>query len=193
MKTLLWKTYIDLLKERRNGYLLLASGSILLNILMAGVIALTVGRERVILVPPEIERPLSVTSTHVSPEYLSDMSLFLSDLLLNVTPDNAAVQHAVFLRYVAPDKYGKLKGELLAQEEHLVKEHMTVTFNRTGTGVDLKHMAAKITGVVEYRSGTTVLSRRPVSWRMTFGWHLGRLTVKSFEEESGLSGRESHV
>jgi len=157
MKTLLWKTYIDHLKERRNGYLLLASGSILLNILMAGVIALTAGRERVILVPPEIERPLSVTSIRVSPEYLSDMSLFLSDLLLNVTPDNAAAQHAVFLRYVAPDRYGKLKGELLTQEERLVKEHMTVIFKRTGTGVDVKHMAAKISGVVEYRSGTSVL------------------------------------
>lgn len=182
MKTLLWQSRLEYLARRRNGYLVLACGSILLNFVLAGVIAFTANHERIILVPPEIERPLSVTSVRVSPEYLSTMSLFLSDLLLNITPDNAAAQHKLFLDYVDSRFYGGMKSELATEEERLRKEHLTVSFSRSDVQVDTKHLAARISGTVEYRANTTLLSSTRLTYQMTFRWHLGQLRVKSFEE-----------
>lgn len=182
MRNILKKSRIQHLIDRRNGYLLLASGSILLNMLLGFGIVNMVGYQKVILVPPVIEKSSWVTSSHVSSEYLSGMSLFLANLLLNVTPSNAGIQHNLFLRYVDSAWYGKFKTELITQEERLQKEHMAMSFQLANIQVDPDKFVAHITGDVQYTIGDMSMPTKHLTYSLAFTYNLGQLRVKSFEE-----------
>jgi conjugal transfer pilus assembly protein TraE len=183
MKHLLHKSKIQHLIERRNGYLLLALSSIVLNVVLGFGIVNVIGYQKVILVPPVIERPSWVTSYQVSPEYLTGMSLYLADLLLNVTPSNAAMQHRLFLRYVETSAYDKFKSDLMVQEDRLKKEHMTMSFQLSGLPqVDTSKFIARISGDVSYQVGNMAMPTKHLVYLMTFTYHLGHLSVTSFEE-----------
>ncbi len=182
MKNILHQSRIQYLIARRNGYLFLAGGSILLNIVLGFGIVNVMGYQKIILVPPVIERPSWVTSYQVSPEYLSGMSLFLTNLLLNVTPNNATMQHQLFLRYVDSLAYDKFKTELIAQADHLKKEHMTMSFQLSDVQIDATQFIARISGDVAYKVGNLTMPTKHLTYSLAFTYHLGQLKVKSFEE-----------
>lgn len=182
MKRLLQKARIQHLTEKRNSYLMIAMGSLAVNILLAVYINTVNSSEKTYFVPPIVEKPFWVSSSQVSPEYLSGMSILLSDLLLNVTPSNVGMKHQLFLRYVDPRYYEKFKSDLLAQEERMKKEHMTMSFQLTDPQMDAPHFIAKITGDIQYMVGETSLPSKHLTYEMRFTYHLGLLQIKSFEE-----------
>ncbi len=182
MKHILQKSRIQHLILRRNGYLLLAVSSILLNVVLGLGMVNVVGHEKIVLVPPVMERSTWVTSYQVSPEYLSGMSLFLADLLLNVTPSNAMTQHQLFLRYVDSPQYEKFKTELFTEEDRMKKEHMTMSFQLSDIQVDPSKFIARISGDVQYMVGSTMMPIKHLTYSFAFTYHLGLLKVKSFEE-----------
>jgi conjugal transfer pilus assembly protein TraE len=182
MKYLLQRSRMQTLKFNRNGYLMLASISFVLNIMFMLDIYLLQGRERIILVPPAIEKTMWVTNSKVSPEYLSEMSLFLANLRLNVTASNASQQHELLLRYVAPKNYSAIKTELLTEVENLKKNHITTAFFPTDVEVDGKKTIARVTGHLQSTVGDTHLPFQKVAYQMTYQYQSGRLFVESIEE-----------
>lgn len=182
MKRILQKARIQHLTEKRNGYLIIAIGSIAVNILLSIYICNANSSEKTYFIPPVVDKPFWVSSRAVSPEYLSGMNLFLSDLLLNITPGNAAMKHQLFLRYVDPRYYAKFRADLVTQEDRLKKEHMTVSFQMTDTQVDAKNLIANITGDVQYTVGEALLPSKHLTYQMKFFYHLGLLQVTSFQE-----------
>lgn len=182
MKRILQKTRIQHLIERRNTYLIIALGSLVVNILLAIDINKEMSNEKTHFLPPINEKPFWISSNQVSPEYLSGMSIFLSDLLLNLTPSNVSMKHQLFLRYVDPRYYEKFKTELLSQEERIKKEHMTISFQLTDPQTDAGNFVAKIAGDIQYQVGETLLPSKHLTYEMRFTYHLGLLQVQSFEE-----------
>lgn len=182
MKHVLKKSRIQYLVDNRNGYLVLASGSLILNILLSVIIYFMLGYEKTVLVPPTISREFWVSENKVSPEYLSSMSIFLADIRFNLTPSNAALQRQLFLRYVDPTHYEKLKTELIEEESHLKKEHVTMTFFMTDVRVDSKKMIAKISGDLQYIVGDSLQPSQHVIYQMSYRLSSGRLMIQSLEE-----------
>lgn len=182
MKSLLQKSRIQHLVQNRNGYLTLAVGSMILNILLVFVIFCMIGSERIILIPPTISKTFWVERSQVSPEYLSEMSLFLSGIRFNMTPSNALIQREIFLRYVDPSHYENLKSSLLDEEEHLKKEHISVAFYTNDVRVDSIKLVAKITGDLQYTIGDTLLPMQHAIYQLKFTYNNGRLLLKTFEE-----------
>jgi conjugal transfer pilus assembly protein TraE len=185
MKHILQKSRIQHLLGMRNGYLLLACSSMLLNLILAMAIGSVIGTERIVLVPPEIEKPTWISASKVSAEYIWGMSLFLSDLLLNVTPSNASMQHQMFLRYVDESQYGKVKSGLLDQEERLKKEHTTMRFQLSKIQIDAQRLQARISGDVEFTVGETSMPAKHLTYILAYTFRHGQLKVKSFEEATG--------
>jgi len=182
MKNVLKKSRIQYLIDNRNGYLVLASGSIILNILLCVIIYCTLGYEKTILVPPTISREFWVSENNVSPAYISSMSIFLADIRFNLTPSNAAFQRELFLRYVEPSSYEKLKADLVEEEEHLKKEHISTTFYVTDVRVDAKNNMARISGDIQYSIGESLQPSQHVVYQISYRFSSGRLMMKSLEE-----------
>lgn len=182
MEYRLHKSRIQYLIQRRNGYLVLAIGSMIINILQLLVIFAILGHERIIIVPPNINRSFWVSASQVSPEYLSEMAYYFVQLRFNMTPSNAASQRDLLLRYVLPRYYGALKTELLSEADRITKEHITTAFYQNNIQVDTRQLLAKITGDLQTSVGDAILPMQRVIYQISFTYDSGRLLIKSFEE-----------
>ena len=80
----------DIASARRASALLvlLLACSMLANVTLAAFAMHMAGRERVVVVPPSINKTFWVESERVSAEYLEQMAYFLLQLKLNVTPQS---------------------------------------------------------------------------------------------------------
>ena len=98
----------DIASARRASALLvlLLACSMLANVTLAAFAMHMAGRERVVVVPPSINKTFWVESERVSAEYLEQMAYFLLQLTLNVTPQSIDHQSRVLLQYAAPASYG---------------------------------------------------------------------------------------
>lgn len=182
MKHVLKKSRIQYLVDNRNGYLVLASGSLLLNIVLGVIIYCVLGYEKTVLVPPTIIHGSWVSENKVSSNYLSSMSILLADIRLNLTPANAALQRQLFLEYVDPKNYEKLKTELIEEEEKLKNEHISMTFFMTNVGSDADKMVSKIEGDLQYIVGDSLQPSKHVVYKISYRLSSGRLMIQSLEE-----------
>lgn len=182
MKRMIQKSLLQYVIRHRNGYLIVALGSLILNLLLSITLMLMIGHERIILVPPSIDKTFWVSASHVSPEYLSEMSLFFSNLRFNITPTNATTQRELLLRYVQPNKYEELKTELLSEADYLVKEHISTAFFPVNVIVDSKKLVGRVTGDLQSTIGDSQLPAKRVTYQIAFNYNAGRLFVISFDE-----------
>jgi conjugal transfer pilus assembly protein TraE len=176
------RSQLDKIFAQRNGYIMLALGSMLLCLLQMVIIFFLVGREKIILVPPSIEKSFWVSSQHVSPEYLSEMTTFFANLRLNITPESAGIQREGLLRYVDPAYYHTLKTQLVQEADRIIDQHISMAFFPVNVKVDSKHFKAIIEGDLKSYVGDAALPAKRVSYLVTYRYDTGRLLVKSFEE-----------
>jgi conjugal transfer pilus assembly protein TraE len=168
--------------KKRNGYAVIAVGALFLCLLLTVLIFCLIGREKVVLVPPVIEKSFWVSSAHVSPEYLSEMTAFFAYLRLNVTADSASLQHNTLLQYTDPGFYNALKGQLLQESDHLIEQHLSTAFFPVSVKVDSGHLTAVITGDLYGYVGETALPTQRVAYAVTYRFAAGRLWVRAFKE-----------
>lgn len=182
MKSILQQSRLGHVIQYRNGYLLLALCSLVLNGLLVLALFRLVGHERIVIVPPQIEKSFWVSGNQVSPEYLSEMSLFFANLRLNMTASNAASQREILLRHVSSNHYSELKSELVKEMESLKKRHITTAFFPVDVKVDPKKLISRITGDLQSTIGDMHIPSQRVTYQVAFSYDSGRLQVKSFEE-----------
>ena len=168
--------------NRRNGYLVIACVSLVLNILLGIGIISMVGREKVILVPPKISETFWVKSNSVSAEYLSEMSTFISLLRFNLNPGSSESQRDTLLRYMSPEYYESLKVELINEATSMAKDHVTTAFYPVDIKTDVKRLQTLVTGDLLTTVGTNQLPIRRVVYKISFSQNNYRLLVKNLIE-----------
>lgn len=173
---------LEKLFAQRNGYMMLAAGSIVICLMQTLLIFFLVGREKIILVPPSIEKSFWVSAQHVSPEYLSEMTNYFANLRFNMTSASASMQRENLLRYIDPAYYNVLKAELIKEEDQIIKEHISIAFFPVDIKTDVKNFRALIDGDIKSYIGDTALPTKRVRYLVTYRYNAGRLLVKSFEE-----------
>ncbi len=182
MKFSIAKTHLEKILVQRNGYMVLAFGSILLCLIQSAVMFFLIGREKIILIPPSIEKSFWVSSKTVSPEYLAEMTAFFANLRFNMTPDNVSIQRETILRYTDPVYYDSLKSQLVQEADKISDQHITMAFFPVNVKVSSKNLKAIIDGDLKTFVGDTVLPTKRVSYQVSYRYDSGRLLVKSFEE-----------
>ena len=183
MESAIQKSRLQQLIEQRNGYLVLAAGLLLLCLLLTVLVFHCLGKTRTVIVPPVIQRSFWVGEQTVSPEYLSEMTAFLAQLRLTITPSNAEYQRDLLLRYVDPRTYGALKNELIAETDHLTQDHINLAFYPSEIRVDVPHFTARITGDLNSTVGDSPLPPQRITYRLMYRYDQGRLLLQSFQEE----------
>lgn len=182
MKKNIQISLLQYLIRHRNGYLTLACGSLILNLVLALALIGAIGHEKVVIVPPQIEKTFWVRGGSVAPEYLSEMSLFFINLRFNLTAANFGAQRDILLRYIDPQDYETLKIELLNEEERVKKEHITTAFLPIEVKVDVKRLIAIVTGDLLSTVGTNSLPSKRLSYQINYRYGNAKLLVKSFVE-----------
>ena len=110
------------------------------------------------------------------------MSEFFVFLRFNETPSSAKSQQQKLLEYVDPSHYEALKIQMMDEETHIKKEHISTAFYPADVDVDVKKLQTTIKGDLISSVGTTMLPAQRVTYQIVFSYNGGRLWVKSFNE-----------
>jgi conjugal transfer pilus assembly protein TraE len=107
---------------------LLLAASIASSLFLSAYVALRQDRERVVFMPPQIERGFWIEADQVSKEYLEQMGLFVVQLAFNATPASVDYQNAALLKYAAPEAYGALEKAGRLAAERLKRDQVSTVF-----------------------------------------------------------------
>ena len=171
---------VDVIKQR-NELLVIMLAMLGIIILLSIALASGFGRdERVIIIPPNMHAVGYVDKNGVSDSYLSDMTRYYALMFLDVTPSDAASETSELLRYAAPESYGALKDQLLAQSETLKKHQLSLRFVPNSTEVDSNALVADITGDLHFYVGKAEVNNLRVTYRVHYRLHNGSLLISGF-------------
>ena len=169
--------------RRATGFLaVLLTGSLLVNVALSVLALRASGRERIVLVPPTINKTFWVESERVSAEYLQQMAYFLMQLTLDVTPHSVDHQSGVLMQYAAPASYGQLRATMAATAERLKRDGASTIFSPRDLVVDEATQRVGVRGQL-----TTFISDRRVSevskgYAIELQYAGGRVFLKAFRE-----------
>lgn len=183
MKFSIAKSQLEKMLAQRNGYMILAFGLILVCLIQGILMFVLIGREKIILVPPNIDKSFWVSSQHVSRDYLSEMTRFFAMLRLNITPESASIQRETLLRYTDPNFYGQLNSQLVQEADRMTDQHISMAFfPTTDIKTNEKNLKAVIEGDLKSYVGDVAVPAKHVRYLLSYSYHSGRLFLKSFEE-----------
>lgn len=160
----------------------LLAGSLAVNLVTAAIAYRMVGAERVIVVPPAVQKSFWVESDKVSAEYLEQMAYFLSQLALNVTPQNVDYQSRLLLQYVAAASYGEIKTAMTIVAGRIKRDGASTVFSARSLTSDERELKVTIQGNVTTFIGDRRVSDVAKSYLIEFQYAVGKLTIKTFKE-----------
>ena len=179
--TNLLDTYNRILTERNRLMLALGiTGG--LSLLLGFSVFCLVGKERVVVVPPIINRDFWVATDTVSDSYLEQMAEFFAGLLLNVTPNSFTTRSEHFLQQVAPNAYPALKTQLVEQKLELERRAMSTTFHPSSFKVDRGKLLVELKGELKILVGNASIQSQTKTYHIQFVQHHGRLYIQQFSE-----------
>lgn len=177
-----YRSELQAMVAKRNGYAVISVTALLLCVILSLVAVWAMGREKIIVVPPVIEKSFWVSNSQVSEEYLTEMTGFFAYLRLNVTPDSVDNQHRTLLQYTDPSAYSRLKNQLDQEAVRIKETHLSTAFFPTQVVVDNPHLTAQIIGDLHGKVGDTTLPTQRVTYAVHYRFAHGRLWVSAFEE-----------
>lgn len=143
--------------SQRNVWISISALMAMSNILLST--GLFFKKERTILVPPHITKTLWIEGGEVSKEYLEEMGLYMSKLLLDLSPTSFPYNHETLLRYATPEAYGALKKQFMDDGEEYTKLQLSTHFKPTEVTAHPSKLKVEIKGnLTSYVSGKEVSS-----------------------------------
>lgn len=170
------KTKVDIANQV-SKILIFALIGITIVAILEGILLFKFKRDaKVIVVPPIITQPFTVSNTSVDQSYLQQMTLFLIGLKLNVTPKTVAATHQLFLDYVAPEVYGAVEKQLIEETEAIKAGDISASFSLSSIIVDAPQLMVKVSGILKRSSGSNILPDDNVTYLVRY--ELSNGTVK---------------
>ncbi len=136
-----------------------------------------------VLVPPEVNRSISISNTATSKAYLEEMGVFLTQLLMNASPTTVEKQHQILLNYVAPEYYQALAQELTITKNYIRRNNITTMFiPRRVTGFEANN-TVKLEGQFVVSAGDRIASKSQRILIISFKNNNGKISLTSIKEE----------
>lgn len=162
----------------------LAGGLAALALLLVMTTLRLIGSERVVLLPPEVNRTMWVSGSQASKEYLEEMGFWYAGLALNITPATSEYQNSLFLKFAAPSEYGRLQAEMGARAEFLRKNNVSTQFAVRSISVDAPNNRVALHGTLYTWTSDKKAGERSAVYMVGFKLINGRLYVSDFRETS---------
>jgi conjugal transfer pilus assembly protein TraE len=141
-----------------------------------------VGRERIVLTPPAIEKSFWVAKDKVSASYLEQMGGFMAYLTLDVSPSSIEWKKAMLLQYVAPDAYGALQTRQDLEADRLKRLNATTQFSVAQLVPDEDTLSVHLKGRLATFINGTRTSDVEKEYVVGFDYTGNRIQLKRFEE-----------
>lgn len=183
MNTKFQNKSIESLLFQRNIFIAL-TGIISLTLLLSMVL-LFWKNEKIIVVPPTIEKTFWVDAHSVSPTYLEQFGYFLGQLVLSKSSQSALSQREVLLKHTDPSYAGLLNKKLIKEEEMLSKQNASYVFFPTSVQVQPDSLEVLLSGERTLYVSGSPLSKKKEQYVLNFVNCGSRILLKgisSYEE-----------
>jgi type IV conjugative transfer system protein TraE len=157
--------YENLLKQK-NLFVKLSIGLLSVNILQG--MERMAHTQKIILVPPQLPTTMWVKGGESSKEYLGEWALYLSSLLLNVSPSTIQGQGDVVLKYIKSDFEGAFKQRLQKEAEMLKKNNTAMSFYPKD--VTVAGTKVTVTGFLTTYVAKNEVSKKAVTYHLDFSF-----------------------
>ncbi|MEM4066818.1 MAG: TraE/TraK family type IV conjugative transfer system protein [Candidatus Micrarchaeaceae archaeon] len=158
---------------------------LLLLILIEGFfIIYSMNTQRTIIVP-NVNGKYIISNSSANETYIKQMSYFLVDLMEDFTPSTVKSNYSEFLNYVAPDVYGKIQADIMANAENYIATD-TSSFFAPKT---FKMGPNKVVIIGDKRLvvGNQVVSSQTISIIITYTINQGKYEVTSYVESKNTN------
>ncbi len=173
------------LKNTRNlafqRNLLLGLTSLLLIIILLQTVLLFFKNDKIIITPPELKQSYWVQGERFSDNYLEEMAIFFSHLLLDVSDRNCAYNGNVLLRYVEPSQVSNFKLLINDSLKTLTKNSSSTTFSITNCEVFGSDMQVRLHGILHTYVGGKRITSNEASYEMQLMGSVGKLFITGFK------------
>lgn len=157
---------------------LLVAGHLLSLVVILGLI----GRERIIVVPPSLEKSFWVSGNTVSREYLEQMGAFVAWLVLDVSPSSIRWKTETLLEYVEPDQYASLKTQQELEASRLRRLNASTSFLPQQLVANEQEQEVVIRGRLRTQVNAMETSNVAKAYRVQFHYDGGRIQLRTFQE-----------
>ena len=150
-----------------------------------GLISLTysaIGRERTVIIPPEVQKSFWVDNSRVSKEYLEQMATWILDLETSVTGHNIDWKHNQVLKYVIPSSYTKLKAYMNGVSVAYHRDNLATVFNVHTMHIEQDKLRVTFTGILTTFMGDRKIVDNRKTYIIEFLYTGTKLYLKTFEE-----------
>lgn len=156
MNSEFYKENIGLLKFQRNVFLSLCLFLAVTSSILS--IFLFQKSDRVVIVPPVVEKSFWIDANQVSATYLEQFGLFLGQLILTKSPQTSKPQRETVMKHTSPEYAGVLNKKLLEEEQMLFTQNASYVFFPVDIIVDYENLQVNLIG-----ERTTYVSGKAVS------------------------------
>jgi conjugal transfer pilus assembly protein TraE len=154
------------------------------NILLAVAIVSLNKETRTVNLPPKVDKGFWIEGEKMSPEYIEQMGNYVTQLMLNVTPNSVQYQGKMVLDITAPASYNSLKHKTALSGAVLNRDGVSTFFSPRQVYTDAQHFPNK---VAFGGNLSVVMSDKKVSefakvYLVEFGFVAGRTALIDFKE-----------
>lgn len=166
--------------KQRNLLLLLAGLFLVMNVILS--FSLIVKKERIVIVPPLLEKSFWTQGGLVSTSYLEELSGWLGHLMLDKNTTNMKTHHKQLLKYIAPEQYQTLLKTLLKDEARYVSDGLSTSFAIQQYETNKDKMEVILKGVLDIKVGSKSISRIKKTYLIKYKYAYGKLYLWKFRE-----------
>ena len=139
-----------------------------------------VNNQKVIVLPPKVDKEFWVAGNVVSKSYLEQMGQFVAFYLFNIDKDTAKISIENILTYVEPKFYGEVKKMLLEQVNYIIENDISRVFYPSIIDVSKKGII-KVVGILKDIIGDKVVSSRQIELEIGYRINQGRFWIVSLK------------
>ncbi|NQY42979.1 MAG: hypothetical protein HRT87_06540 [Legionellales bacterium] len=159
---------LNLLKMQRK-VAVMGLREILYLLIIAGLIIKDFNHEEhIVFYDPVSQARMSFKGDAVSKEYLEDMTIMASHLLLDKNKSNIQYNHNKLLKYIHPDNHTKVKRKLLVDAKKYKKENLSTSFYPNLARIDMNNNTVTLPGELLTRVGDREVLREKKIFKLSF-------------------------
>ena len=166
----------------RRGVALCLLLSLIVNAFLTWSLVQRFADSRVVLLPPRIERPFTLTGGEYSIEYYQQLSSWLAAQLLTYTPETYRARALNFLRYVDGEARAQLRKRFDNDYREVKRFGESSVFHVSD--IKVKEKGVEILGQLTRWQGNNISYKGPWSVRFLFSFRQdGLIRVRSVDQE----------
>jgi len=151
--------------KQRNLLLVVIVGLVILVGVLMGLVAT---RDREVVLQPILSRPMTISSSGVTTDYLEAVTRDTAYLILNRSPSGLDYWMDNILKIVSPDAYGAIKAQLIKIVSEQSNTDIAQSFLPTKMTVDPKSMTSQVTGQLRTFVGDQIIANEQKTY--VFSW-----------------------